>query len=198
MIGMKKLVRRLSSFRHKGPLLTGNPDPAAEMPYPRFWLDETGEAGFSGQSWNFIGDSAMNPSVYATELQMQEFELCQLLSKDKEGSPLSEQQLNSMVYTIPDFLHRMGWEWLTNMLSDDNLMRHARVIPHSIAITNFFFHWGGLNLENLRDHTVPRSIVVLNADEIMVDCTPLIFQPVSPLHIVMWEYQQGYIGECVG
>jgi len=168
------------------------------MPNPRFWLDEAGEGGFSGQSWHFIGDSAVNPSVYATELRMQEFELCQLLSKDKEGSPLSEQQLNSIVYTVPDFLHRMGWEWLTNMVSDDNLMRHAKVIPHSIAITNFFSHRGKLNLENLGNPTVPRCIVVLNADDIMIDCTPLILKPVSSLHIEMGEYQQGYIGECAG
>ncbi|KAH7160376.1 hypothetical protein B0J13DRAFT_493970 [Dactylonectria estremocensis] len=197
---MRTLVRRMSPlFTRKESLLTDTSYFTVDLSHPRNLIDESGR-DMTGARY-LVAEEKELLSQLETEIRQIELAIANLLSHSQSLSSLdfaSSLRLEGLVYTIPDFLHRMSWEIQSKALAECALMQHAKVIPHSSAVVQYYLDRGDLVISQQDLDTPNEVVVVLNCDEVLVDCAPFFLQLVSHDYVEITEMSTSYMAEMAG
>jgi len=88
-----------------------------------------------------------------------------------EGLPCTK--IRALAISVPDILIPRAAKVLSYRLAANHLFRHAKLLPSSLAIAYYFIKQRALSFENVKAQTQrPRVLMVLNCEEVLVECTP--------------------------
>ena len=113
------------------------------------------------------------------------------------NEPIASLRLEGIVYALPDFLDRTYWKYWTDILGECGLMQHAKVIPQSYAIMQYYLDCDAISL-SYSQVAPPSVVVVLHCDEMLVDCIPFSLQLVSPDFVEVLELGTSSMAEMTG
>ncbi|KAM0418856.1 hypothetical protein ACHAPT_012221 [Fusarium lateritium] len=218
MIGMKKGIRRSSffalkespligisdyfSFIRKASPLTDISDYTVDQPGPRNWINTANIDPNTGE-YQVPYNPEFLSSGFAFDMSWIEQEIAQLVDPGgqatHEHGQIATKELENIVYSLPDFLIRTAWRFWANLLVESKLMQHAKVIPHSVAVVQYYLHCGALKLET-KTRPPSTAIVVLNCGEMLVDCVPYLLQAKSATydHVDVYACKTSYMAEMAG
>lgn len=199
---LKRLLRKMgpSSNKEKGSL-TDLSYFQLDTRHPRFWLTEIGEREFLGSKWDIFNDPDLDDAVHHRWFQGQEWDISCLVSAGRPHDAPSpgQRHVSSVVLSIPDFVDRIGWDWLVTLLARNDLLRHAKIIPHSVALVQYYLHTGLLTSVWPDDAREPSTVVIsLCTDEMVVECCPLTLHKASHSSIEIRECPEAFMAEANG
>jgi len=88
------------------------------------------------------------------------------------GNKSAERSVSAVAVTVPDILLRRAAKKLTYSVGVNSLFKHAKLLPSSLAIAYYFIRSKDILLKHLKTPArKPGILVVLNCDEILVECT---------------------------
>ncbi|KAK2731117.1 hypothetical protein CKAH01_09188 [Colletotrichum kahawae] len=128
-----------------------------------------------------------------------ESEIAHMIRRGHNASPAGGVvflRLDGLVYALPNFLERTFWKEWTQILEESRLLQYAKVIPHSYAVMQYYLNSGAIRCEGLG--AVPQVVVVLNCDEMMVDCIPYFLEAASADFVQITEHRSSYMAEMTG
>ncbi|KAI8725182.1 hypothetical protein NCS52_00088800 [Fusarium sp. LHS14.1] len=217
MIGMKKGIRRgpffalrespligisgYFSFTRKQSSLTDISDYTVDRSGPRNWPNTATIDPRTGEY-----QVSYNPEVlssgFAFDMSWIEQEIAQLADPGqatREHGQIATKELENIVCSLPDFLIRTAWRFWANLLVESKLMQHAKVIPHSVAVVQYYLHCGALKLE-AGTQSSSATVVVLNCGEMLVDCVPYLLKGRSTTysHVDVCSCKTSYMAEMAG
>jgi hypothetical protein len=116
-----------------------------------------------------------------------------------EHGQIATKELENIVCSLPDFLIRTAWRFWANLLVESKLMQHAKVIPHSVAVVQYYLHCGALKL-GAGTQSPSATVVVLNCGEMLVDCVPYLLKggPTTYSHVDVCSCKTSYMAEMAG
>ncbi|KAI8673857.1 hypothetical protein NCS55_00707400 [Fusarium keratoplasticum] len=217
MIGMKKGIRRgpffalrespwmgisgYFSFIRKQSPLTDISDYTVDRSGPRNWTNTAKVDPRTGEYQVSYNPEALS-SGFAFDMSWIEQEIAQLADPGQaahEHGQIAIKELENIVCSLSDFLIRTAWRFWANLLVESKLMQHAKVIPHSVAVIQYYLHCGALKLET---GTQPPSatVVVLNCGEMLVDCVPYLLKgrPTTYSQVDVCSCKTSYMAEMAG
>lgn len=165
---------------------------------PRNWLEELHTSEMTGDHLSVTGSDSMK--FLEDETRRIELEIANLMRAVQTMSPsnaVTSLRIEGLVYAIADFYERMTWENWTRTLGACPLMQHAKVIPISYAIMQYYLYHGMLQLRP-NDYLPNAVVVVLHCDEMSVDCMPYSLQAVSTEYAEIRELPTTFISEVCG
>jgi hypothetical protein len=88
------------------------------------------------------------------------------------GNESAGRSISAVAVTVPDILLRRAAKKLTYSVRANSLFKHAKLLPSSLAIAYYFIRSKDILLKHLKTPArKPGILVVLNCDEILVECT---------------------------
>lgn len=88
------------------------------------------------------------------------------------GSELASGAIAGVAVSVPDVLLRRAAKVLSYRLAANSLLKCAKLLPSSLVIAYYFIKSKAVSLEHLKAQAQkPGVLVVLNCDEILVECT---------------------------
>ncbi|KAK3367969.1 hypothetical protein B0H63DRAFT_405141, partial [Podospora didyma] len=116
-------------------------------------------------------------------------------------SAVTSLRINAVVCALPDvLLDPQMWPISSSSLADCPLIQHAKVIPHSFAIMQYFLHSGALSFQSSLPDNEPTSsdVIVLSCHDTLVECTSYVIQQVSSEYIEVSDSDSLYMAEVAG
>lgn len=196
---MKRIIRKVSAsyFSRPESPLTETSTYTVNLPSPRNWPDELGDSEMIQDYMHLFIDSRDLRQRYLTSTRQIEQQVASLV-KTTQLDRFASLRLEGIVYALPDFLGRALWGFLTMILAECDLMQHAKVVPHSIAVVQYYLDCGALALDDPSSNG-QTTAVVLNCDEVLVDCAAYNLQAVSEEYVEISEPPAPlYVAEFAG
>ncbi|KAI5459319.1 hypothetical protein BGZ63DRAFT_406620 [Mariannaea sp. PMI_226] len=196
------VFRKMIPFARKVSPLADTSVYSVDVSSLRDWLDELGTGEMTGEHVSLFGDMKELHNICATAARHIELEIANLLRQGQvmeDSGTIASLRLERLVYALPDFIDRTAWMFWTSILAECPLLQHAKVIPQSFAVVQYFLDNGLLfpNYEDL-EQNIQIPIVVLNCGEMLVDCIPYYLQKVSPSFVKITESPSSYMAELTG
>jgi hypothetical protein len=190
--GMRKLIRKLKlNYGRKRTM-----SPLVSMSQPQVWSKE------QLSLWESSPDAIRLhfSEIYAVELA-EEFRRIELAIADQlRGGPVSSSvaalHVDAVVCTLPDIvMYPELWPLTSEALADCPLFQHAKILPHSAAMAQYFLDTGALGPPS---QLTGSPVLVLTCDCFLVESTPHVLQAVSPDHVEIAEFDTWYMAELAG
>ncbi|TDZ27074.1 hypothetical protein Cob_v000480 [Colletotrichum orbiculare MAFF 240422] len=192
-------------FRKASPYSSRKPSPLADtsgftvdLPSPRNWRQNV--ASVESMADLVPDETGLLGAQQAAAAQV-EAEVTNILCRGGQ-SPLGtfrSLRLEALVYVLPDLLDRASRELWTGALEESALLQHAKVMPQSYAVVQYYLGSGQLVLDRADpDDRFESVVVVLNCEERLVDCTPYSLEAVSDSFVEIHDLQSSYMAELAG
>jgi len=203
---MKKLIRRMKSNAGRVSEQSTNPtdalQPAINPFDPRVW--RKGSATSRTEERHLLREFGLHSGIMDAlpdQLRRLEGEVATHIRKDHHQgvelpSSVAAVRVNAVVCALPSVLlnDAQTWSASSSTLADCPLLQHAKALPHSLAIIQYFVDTGALELTASQGVVV----IVLNCDETLVECTSHILQLVSNDHVEVTDADALYMAELAG
>ena len=107
----------------------------------------------------------------AQELESLQLDIAKFLHRSGAGFP-GQTRLDTVACVIPDIAYWRAWRHTTGLMRCNSLLRHARVLPQSLVVSQYFIQSGLISSEAFIPlNGRPRTIVVLSCDRSLVECS---------------------------
>ncbi|KAL0940242.1 hsp70 family protein [Colletotrichum truncatum] len=199
-LGMRDLFRRANLYSRKESPLTDDSGYTVHLAAPRDWANDYPISNTTTQKAQLIGDKKELLADCSSITRRFESEIARIVCREQMLSPFGATSslridMEGLVYALPDFLIRMLWDSYTGELEKSTLMQHAKVIPQSHAIVQYYLDSGELYPES---DGLSSNVLVLNCDEKLVECIPYFLDAISPDYAEMGESVACYMAELAG
>lgn len=200
---MRRLFRKMSPGGAGSSAESSQTDSSAYtvgIQNPRDWFQVYNTIELTGTYYQAGPDDKEQRALSKSNTRLMELEIANMMRQGQATVPneaIASLRLQGIVYAIPDFIDRTYWKYWTDILGESGLMQHAKVIPQSYAIMQYYLDCGALSVNY--SHAGPGSVVVvLNCEEILVDCVPFSLQLVSPDYVEVVELGTSSMAEMTG
>jgi len=105
------------------------------------------------------------------ELENLQLDIAKFLHRSGAGFP-GDTRLDAVACVIPDTAYCRAWRHTTGLMRRNSLLRHAKVLPQSLAVSQYFIQAGlvASDIFGLPNYGRPRAVVVLSCDRLLVEC----------------------------
>ncbi|OBR15070.1 Hsp70 family protein [Colletotrichum higginsianum IMI 349063] len=198
--GMRGFIRKANMYSSRKPSpLADTSGFTVDSSSPRDLLNDFGTLGDTSR---LIPDERELLARQQAATAQIEAEVANILCRGQSiaaSGTFNSLRLEALVYVLPDLLDRTSRELWTKALEEAPLLQHAKVIPQSYAIVQYYLLTSG---QLALDHTDPSKFetvaVVLNCEEKLVDCTPYSLEAVSGDLVEIHDLQSSYMAEIAG
>jgi hypothetical protein len=168
---MKRFISKLKPYgAKKESPLTDTSSFTVDSASPRNWLEEFQNLEQEGEGH---AELVQDP-IIAAETKAIEVQIANQIRQGK-AEAVSTLKVDAVTYSLPDLVHRTLWRPWSSHLADNSLFQHAKILPHSMTIVQYYIETEAHSFNSLDQYSSnpnPRAIIVLNCDNILVECVP--------------------------
>lgn len=199
VFGMRRLIRRVRSNVGRRGSDTGT----VNVFHPRLWSKDPvdiSESGAASAHHALCPDLHLGTSM-GEQLHQMELAIADHIRRDHVETPVAAAlRVDAVVCTLPDMmLDPRGWLATSETLASCPLLQHAKVLPHSLAVMQYFLDVGALAPPP--NPAIASHVLVLTCDDLLAECTPYtLWQAASPhhWHVEVAEFDMLYMAELAG
>jgi hypothetical protein len=190
IFGMRKLIRKVKpNAGRRGATGTVN------VLHPRIWSKDPVDISGATNAHHTLCIDYQGSSAMIDQVRLIELSIAGQLRKDYVESSVAALRVDTVVCTLPDvMLYPEAWPATSETLADSPLLQHAKVLPHSFAVMQYFLDTSAWVPPPLS----ASHVLVLSCDDSLVECTRHILQPISSGHFEVKEFDMLYMAELAG